>query len=521
MNNTLMEISLNYNGKLEKIQCNIGDKMKDIIIKFKAKAQINDDNLYFIYNGNTINEELSINQITDEIGKNTKKINILVEDRNIDNNNENILLSKEIICPECKENILMNINDYKINLNGCPNEHQKESILFEEFENLQKIDLSQIKCNECSTQNKSNTFGNKFFRCNTCVINLCPICKSMHDNSHYIIDYDKKNYHCKRHKDAFIMYCEECKENLCFLCKNEHNSHKTIDLGNIFPNKIELLKSMENLKKLIDKFKNDIEAIKNILNKTLNNIEQYYKIFNYIIENFENEKRNYHNFFNLNEIKKSSDNIINDLNNIINEKRFNHKFNYINDIYIKIFKVKKTIILENGDKYVGEVENNLKNGKGTLFFNQNNGCVKSRYEGDWKDDIKEGKGILYWNDGTRYEGDWKNDKREGKGILYGNTGEKYEGEFKDNKAEGKGVYYWQDGKRYEGDFKENKGEGKGILYYKNGDMYEGDFKDTKREGKGIMHYSNGDREMGDFLNDKQIGIHAYLSKKGKVKQKKY
>jgi len=36
-----------------------------------------------------------------------------------------------------------------------------------------------------------------------------------------------------------------------------------------------------------------------------------------------------------------------------------------------------------------------------------------------------------------------------------------------------------------------------------------------------MHYSNGDREMGDFLNDKQIGIHAYLSKKGKVKQKKY
>ena len=36
-----------------------------------------------------------------------------------------------------------------------------------------------------------------------------------------------------------------------------------------------------------------------------------------------------------------------------------------------------------------------------------------------------------------------------------------------------------------------------------------------------MYYNNGDKEMGDYLNDKEIGIHAFLSNKSKVKQKKY
>ena len=521
--NNMIEISFNYYGKVEIIQCNIGDKMKDIINKFKMKAQIYDNNLFFIYKGDKINEELAVNQIIDEIGKNMKKMSILVDKENLDNDNDNKnkKLSKEIICPECKEDILMNINNYKINLYECKNGHKKENILFEEFENIQKIDLSEIICNECNSQNKAKSFNNKFFTCNTCGINLCPLCKSRHSNDHYIIDYDDKNYHCKKHKDAFILYCKDCKMNLCFLCRNEHNNHNIIDLGSILPNKEELLKSMKYLKEIIIKFKNDIEVIKNILNKIINNIEKYFSICNNVVNNYDNEKRNYHNYFNLNEIKRSNNNIINDINNIINEKKLNCKFNYINDIYCKIISINKTIILENGDKYIGEVVNNLKNGKGTLYFNQNNGCLKNKYEGDWKGDVKEGKGILYWNDGTRYDGDWKNGKREGKGILYGNNGERYEGDFKENKAEGKGIYLWADGKRYEGYFKENKAEGKGILYYKNGDIYEGDFKNNKREGKGIMYYNNGDKEMGDYLNDKEIGIHAFLSNKGKVKQKKY
>ena len=42
-------------------------------------------------------------------------------------------------------------------------------------------------------------------------MNLCPICKSMHDNSHYIINYDNKNYICNKHNETFVKYCEDCK----------------------------------------------------------------------------------------------------------------------------------------------------------------------------------------------------------------------------------------------------------------------------------------------------------------------
>ena len=41
---------------------------------------------------------------------------ILVFDKNENNNKEEkIIKSKEVICPECKENILISIKDYKIN----------------------------------------------------------------------------------------------------------------------------------------------------------------------------------------------------------------------------------------------------------------------------------------------------------------------------------------------------------------------------------------------------------------------
>jgi len=32
------------------------------------------------------------------------------------------------------------------------------------------------------------------------------------------------------------------KKNICFLCLNEHDKHNIIELGNIIPNKDELLK---------------------------------------------------------------------------------------------------------------------------------------------------------------------------------------------------------------------------------------------------------------------------------------
>ncbi|CAF1249890.1 unnamed protein product [Rotaria sordida] len=65
-----------------------------------------------------------------------------------------------------------------------------------------------------------------------------------------------------------------------------------------------------------------------------------------------------------------------------------------------------TIYYENGDKYVGEInERREPNGKGTM-------C---------------------WKNGRRYEGQWKNGKRYGQGIEYGANGQvNINGEWKDD-----------------------------------------------------------------------------------------
>ena len=165
-----METLFIYEGQEISIQCNEEDKMKDIINKFKRKIKEGDNNLSFIYNENKI--------IND---KNENKINILVKN----DKNEKEIISNEIICPECKENILINIKDYTIDLYECKNGHQIENILLNEFENLQKIDISKNQCNKCYKNNIN--INEELYICNECNINLCQLCKYKHDKNHNII----------------------------------------------------------------------------------------------------------------------------------------------------------------------------------------------------------------------------------------------------------------------------------------------------------------------------------------------
>ena len=90
--------------------------------------------------------------------------------------------------------------------------------------------------------NKGNTHNNEFYACNTCNKNICPLCKTIHDKNHFIINYDDKNYVCKKHNETFIKYCITCHENICIICQNEQitenntiipegNNESTMDLN--------------------------------------------------------------------------------------------------------------------------------------------------------------------------------------------------------------------------------------------------------------------------------------------------
>ena len=125
------------------------------------------------------------------------------------NSNSSYVQSKQIICPKCGENSIINFNNYKILINECKNGHETDNILLDEYEKTQIIDLSKIICEYCKKNNMSKY--NKFYRCYYCKINLCPSCKSNHQESHIVEELETQNFLCDIHTDSFTSYCKTCK----------------------------------------------------------------------------------------------------------------------------------------------------------------------------------------------------------------------------------------------------------------------------------------------------------------------
>ena len=329
----MAEVEFIYNGLRTIIQCNLKEKMKDISKRFKDKMNINKQNIYYSYNGKIgINEELIFEEVANIEDKRRKKMNILVFDNMIETKNKEIIKSKNIICPECKESIRMNINEYKINLFKCKNGHNIDNILLDHFEETQNINIAHISCDICKKINKSLSYDNIFYKCLTCNNNICPLCKSNHDKNHSIINYDEKYYICNEHNEKYISYCDDCDKNLCILC-DEHKHHKRILFSDILPKKEELIEKKNRLKNSINKFNNEIKKLMNILNEVMNKINMLYKIYEDLINNYDNKNRNYEIIYNINKI--SYNEIINELNKI-SECDIKEKYNNIYNIYRKM-----------------------------------------------------------------------------------------------------------------------------------------------------------------------------------------
>ena len=124
------------------------------------------------------------------------------------------------------------------------------------------------------------------------------------------------------------------------------------------------------------------------------------------------------NFF-FNENKKYYQSIMNQfalqqnqlasLQNQLNQLNQNLKINNINN---------QQELKLNGGRYVGQVINGLREGKGIEYYN--NG---ERYEGDFRNDKREGKGIYYYSNGDREMGDCYNDNPIGKFVMLTRNGE--------------------------------------------------------------------------------------------------
>lgn len=101
------KIEFSYNNAVFLVQCNNDDKMEDVIEKFLTKSGQNKKNVFFLYNGQIINEELAFNKCANSLDRSRNYMNIIVLEGQSSNDEEvKLVKSNYIICPQCNEMLL-------------------------------------------------------------------------------------------------------------------------------------------------------------------------------------------------------------------------------------------------------------------------------------------------------------------------------------------------------------------------------------------------------------------------------
>ena len=102
-------IEFSFYGAITAIQCDINEDLLSVYLKFHAKTNIQINNVGFLFNGNKIDEfdfQSTFSELANSFDKKRKIMSISVFEKGsklIDNSNNNIIISRDIICPLCKE----------------------------------------------------------------------------------------------------------------------------------------------------------------------------------------------------------------------------------------------------------------------------------------------------------------------------------------------------------------------------------------------------------------------------------
>jgi len=135
----------------------------------------------------------------------------------------------------------------------------------------------------------------------------------------------------------------------------------------------------------------------------------------------------------------------------------------------------RTKYYENGDRYVGEFEGDLRHGDGTCHF-----ANGDTYTGSWQNDKQGGQGNYIESDETEYLGDWRDGQRHGIGseIIY------HRKELDPENFEGHGFT-----KLYVGEWRSDRKNGQGFIIFNTpGDvnfplLWFGNFLNGKPKGE--------------------------------------
>ena len=149
-------IEFNFEENITLIQWIPDEKITNIIQRLVTKLGKKKDDLYFIYNGGMVKENLTFQEQAKKSDKEYNKMSILVyaKDELTEEEDESLKKSEYIICPKCKECASISVDNYKLGLYACKNGHKVNDISFKDFEQTQNLNEAKIVCQNCTNTQK-------------------------------------------------------------------------------------------------------------------------------------------------------------------------------------------------------------------------------------------------------------------------------------------------------------------------------------------------------------------------------
>lgn len=168
----------------------------------------------------------------------------------------------------------------------------------------------------------------------------------------------------------------------------------------------------------------------------------------------------------------------------------------------------QTLILQNGDKYIGSSLNEELTGRGKFIHYDEHKNVEYTYEGDLLKGIRHGNGTYTWSNGACYKGSFMYGLMSGIGEMLFENGNRYKGPFINGIIIGKGEMLFANGDRYVGYFFNGMPNGEGEITYANGDTYKGGFINGVWNGIGRLTRKDGTFFEGNFIGGKLLGLNG-------------
>ena len=405
----MSEIKTNFifNNQKTEFNFNKSDLIQNILSSFATKINRKIEDFNFLYSGEKlVNYE---SKTLSDLSPKDNMINISVYEKNQKEENsggkimpENVSLkvSEHIICPRCKFMSEIDINNFKVYITNCNNNHSMPGLFMNDFNTTQYIDESRILCQECkksqkelliSTENQSNVLQ----MC-SCGMSICQSCFPSHkekilNKNHNAIPYQDKDYFCFEHNNIYSAYCQKCKKNICDKCEEIHNNHQIDLYKNILlkDNIIQNIKNMnEELISKVQRFNHELNELINLLNNISTNIQNDLKIFlqisNKVINDYNLERKNYQIIQNMKVINNTINDspILKDIDSFLADSNSNIRIKCLLDMYNTMYLESSNII--NNEFGMNKINSNENDKKEDKISQENKDTSSTSIQNEYK-----------------------------------------------------------------------------------------------------------------------------------------